>query len=76
MPENNTHQNQANELSNKLWAIANYLHGNMDASKFKNYILGIIFYRYLSERTESYMDDLLPLAVVMNEMFLMARNNE
>ena len=31
----------------------------MDASKFKNYILGIIFYRYLSERTESYMNDLL-----------------
>lgn len=59
MAENNTYQSQANELSNKLWAIANDLRGNMDASKFKNYILGIIFYRYLSERTESYMNDLL-----------------
>lgn len=45
MAENNTYQSQANELSNKLWAIANDLRGNMDASKFKNYILGIIFYR-------------------------------
>lgn len=31
----------------------------MDASEFKNYILGVIFYRYLSERTEMYMTDLL-----------------
>lgn len=52
-------QMQSQELANQLWAIANDLRGNMDASKFKNYILGVIFYRYLSERTESYMDDLL-----------------
>lgn len=50
---------QSRELANKLWAIANDLRGNMDSSKFKDYILGVIFYRYLSERTESYMDDLL-----------------
>lgn len=50
---------QSKELANKLWAIANDLRGNMDSSKFKDYILGVIFYRYLSERTESYMDDLL-----------------
>jgi len=54
-----TYQEQANELSQKLWAIANDLRGSMDASEFKNYILGIIFYRYLSERTELYMTDLL-----------------
>lgn len=52
-------QKQSQELANQLWAIANDLRGNMDASKFKNYILGIIFYRYLSERTESYMNNLL-----------------
>ena len=55
----NTVQKQSQELANQLWAIANDLRGNMDASKFKNYILGVIFYRYLSERTESYMNDLL-----------------
>lgn len=55
----NTVQKQSQELANQLWAIANDLRGNMDASKFKNYILGVIFYRYLSERTENYMDDLL-----------------
>lgn len=57
--DNTTYQQQANELSKQLWAIANDLRGNMDASKFKNYILGTIFYRYLSERTESYMKEIL-----------------
>ncbi|MCQ2473898.1 MAG: type I restriction-modification system subunit M N-terminal domain-containing protein, partial [Saccharofermentans sp.] len=37
--ENTSYQQQANELSKQLWAIANDLRGNMDASKFKNYIL-------------------------------------
>ena len=57
--DNTSYQQQANELSKQLWAIANDLRGNMDASKFKNYILGTIFYRYLSERTESYMKEIL-----------------
>lgn len=52
-------QKQSQELANQLWAIANDLRGNMDASKFKNYILGVIFYRYLSERTEIYMNNIL-----------------
>ena len=59
MGDTNTYQSQANELSQQLWGIANELRGNMDASEFKNYILGVIFYRYLSERTEMYMNELL-----------------
>lgn len=43
------------ELCNKLWAMANALRGNMEAYEFKNYILGMIFYYYLSDRTEKYM---------------------
>jgi type I restriction enzyme M protein len=43
---------QQAELHKKLWAMANDLRGNMDASEFKNYILGIIFYRYLSENLQ------------------------
>ena len=43
---------QQAELHSQLWAIANDLRGNMDASEFKNYILGLIFYRYLSDNLE------------------------
>ena len=48
---------QQAELHKKLWAIANDLRGTMDASEFRNYILGLIFYRYLSEKTEKIVVD-------------------
>ena len=50
---------QKSELHTKLWEMANELRGNMEAYEFKNYILGLIFYRYLSERTENYINELL-----------------
>lgn len=47
------------ELETKLWAMANNLRGTMEAYEFKNYILGMIFYYYLSKREEDYMVNLL-----------------
>ncbi len=47
------------ELYTNLWAIANDLRGNMEANEFKNYILGLIFFRYLSEKVESRANQLL-----------------
>ena len=35
-------------IKSKVWAMANELRGNMDASEYKNYILAFMFYRYLS----------------------------
>ena len=55
----NSIQAHQKELCNKLWAMANALRGNMEAYEFKNYILGMIFYYYLSDRTEKYMANLL-----------------
>ena len=52
-------QEQQRELHSRLWAIANDLRGNMEANEFKNYILGLIFYRYLSEKVENRAKDLL-----------------
>lgn len=43
-------------LFNKLWAIANTLRGTMDASEFKNYMLGFIFYKHLSEKIEKFVN--------------------
>lgn len=43
------------EISSKLWAMANELRGNMDASEYKNYILAFMFYRYLSQHQQDYL---------------------
>lgn len=50
---------QQQELHKRLWSIANDLRGNMDASEFRNYILGLIFYRFLSEKAEAEVADAL-----------------
>lgn len=50
---------QLADLQKKLWSIANDLRGNMDANEFKNYILGLIFYRFLSEKNEDIAAGLL-----------------
>ena len=48
---------QQAELHTQLWAMANDLRGSMDASEFKNYILGLIFYRYLSDKLSNFVDE-------------------
>ncbi|WP_354624254.1 type I restriction-modification system subunit M [Psychromonas sp. MME2] len=46
-------------LEKQLWNIANALRGNMSADEFRDYILGFIFYKYLSERMHQYADGIL-----------------
>lgn len=50
---------QQSELHSTLWDMANDLRGKMEASEFKSYILGLIFYRYLSQKAENCAKDLL-----------------
>ncbi|MCO0832620.1 type I restriction-modification system subunit M [Fructobacillus sp. W13] len=45
----------AKSITSQLWSMANDLRGNLDASEFRNYILGFMFYRYLSEHQEEYL---------------------
>lgn len=47
------------ELEKKLWAIANELRGNMGADEFKDYILGFIFFKFLSEKMEKFATEAL-----------------
>lgn len=56
MSRDEKQQIQQAELQKQLWSIANTLRGNMDANDFKNYILGLIFYRYLSENLVNYVE--------------------
>ena len=50
---------QKKKLEQQLWNIANVLRGKMDADGFRDYILGFIFYKYLSEKMRIYADDVL-----------------
>lgn len=46
-------------LEKQLWGVANVLRGKMHADEYKNYILGFIFYKYLSEKLERYVNEKL-----------------
>ncbi|MCP9380643.1 type I restriction-modification system subunit M N-terminal domain-containing protein, partial [Lacticaseibacillus paracasei] len=48
---------QASQLESALWNAADVLRGKMDASEYKNYLLGLIFYRFLSEKTLTTFSD-------------------
>ena len=52
-------EQQKRLLRDALWKIANDLRGKMDADEFRDYILGFIFFRYLSERMHMYANDIL-----------------
>ena len=47
------------KLRTQLWTVANNLRGNMSASDFKYFTLGFIFYKYLSEKIETFADKAL-----------------
>lgn len=46
-------------LYQALWNSADILRSKMDASEYKNYLLGLIFYKYLSDRMVVYASDQL-----------------
>ncbi len=52
-------EEQKRILNQQLWNIANTLRGKMDADEFRDYILGFIFYKYLSEKMELYANEIL-----------------
>ena len=47
------------DLLSVLWAGADILRGKMDANEYKNYLLGIVFYKYLSDTFLTHVYDLL-----------------
>lgn len=49
-------EQEREELHRAIWAIADELRGAVDGWDFKNYILGTMFYRYLSEHLEHFID--------------------
>ena len=47
------------ELASKIWALANELRGKVSAATYKDYMLGFLFYKYLSDKEENYLIDKL-----------------
>lgn len=52
-------EDQKKLLETQLWGIANLLRGKISADDYRDYILGFIFYKYLSEKQLLYANDLL-----------------
>src|SRR5690606_19847507 len=52
-------EEQKRLLEQKLWDIANTLRGKVDADAYRDYILGFIFYKYLSEKLYLKANELL-----------------
>ena len=50
-------EQEREELHRAIWAIADELRGSVDGWDFKNYVLGTMFYRYISENLTSYINE-------------------
>lgn len=53
---NNTKEQERSELHRTIWNIANDLRGSVDGWDFKQYVLGMMFYRYISENLAGYIN--------------------
>ncbi|MFZ2502863.1 MAG: type I restriction-modification system subunit M N-terminal domain-containing protein, partial [Nocardioides sp.] len=45
------------ELHKTIWRIANDMRGSVDGWDFKSYVLGMLFYRFISENLTAYLND-------------------
>lgn len=52
-----TKEAQRADLHKTIWRIANDLRGSVDGWDFKQYVLGMLFYRYISENLVAYLND-------------------
>ena len=43
------------QLAARIWASANEMRSKIEASEYKDYILGFIFYKFLSDREERFL---------------------
>jgi type I restriction enzyme M protein len=53
---NTTKEQERAELHRAIWQIANDLRGSVDGWDFKQYVLGILFYRFISENLANYIN--------------------
>lgn len=77
-------KNQLNkqQLANLIWKSADEMRGNVDAVKYKDYIFGIMFYKFLSEKEIDFFksngfndNDLVELTDENEDARSLAQNN-
>ena len=54
---NQKKEQEREELHKTIWKIANELRGSVDGWDFKQYVLGLLFYRFISENIEHYVNE-------------------
>ena len=52
-------QNGSMDFEKELWSAADKLRGNMDASKYKHVVLGLVFMKYISDKFDDRYNELL-----------------
>ena len=57
---NSKKEYERDELHKTIWKIANELRGSVDGWDFKQYVLGFLFYRFISENLTNYINKLEP----------------
>jgi len=67
---NSTREQERAELYRTIWQIANDLRGSVDGWDFKTYVLGMLFYRFISENLTHYINEheqkLTPTSITPN----------
>ena len=57
MEDNRKKEQERDELHRSIWSIADDLRGSVDGWDFKSYVLGTMFYRFISEKLTTYINN-------------------
>lgn len=64
------------QLANKIWASANKMRSKIEASEYKDYILGLIFYKFLSDNEVNYLLDPKTGGMARDDLKLLVENHD
>lgn len=71
-----TYNKEREELHKTIWSIAEELRGAVDGWEFKAYVLGAIFYRYISENLTSYINNVQAAAGIKDFDYVKMKDEE
>ena len=68
-----TSSQQRAELQRRIWQIANDVRGAVDGWDFKQYVLGTLFYRFISENFVNYIEGVMKALIMLNSPIMLSR---